>query len=177
MNNNNQDEKKALLNSDAFVPKMLIIIAFSILVVIGSWWLLKQPHYQLVITDMNSKEVLWQRDIEKGDQFAHQYIHSVEKSPVKEVFELSKSGELVTMESWTKSFGAGLPYQHQGDVSIKDGFYVMQNLNRPIHGGVLRMKPSDLYPHTFIFQEETFYLSKEPFVKRIIEINVKKKAW
>ncbi len=171
MNNSKHSEKKALLTSDAFFLKIMTIVAFIILVLIG-WSLFNQPYFQLIITDMKSNEVLWKSDISKGDTFSHQYIHSVEKSPVKEVFQFSASGKLLTMESWTKSFGAGLPYQREGDVSMRDGYYVLQNLNRPIHGGVLRMKPSDLYPHTFTFQDQTFHLSEKPFVKRIIEINV-----
>ncbi|GAE93702.1 hypothetical protein JCM21714_2805 [Gracilibacillus boraciitolerans JCM 21714] len=124
-----------MLKSGAFFPKIAILIAFIGLIIIGVQ-LFHQSHYQLVITDMNSKEVLWESSIKiGGDRFSHQYIHSVEKSPVQEIFELSNSGEIVTMESWTKSFGAGLPYQHQGEVSMKDGYYVMRNLNRPIHGG------------------------------------------
>lgn len=43
--------------------------------------------------------------------------------------------------------------------------------------GVLRMKPSNLYPHTFTFQDETFHLSQKPFVKRFIEINIQKISW
>ncbi|GAE93703.1 hypothetical protein JCM21714_2806 [Gracilibacillus boraciitolerans JCM 21714] len=39
------------------------------------------------------------------------------------------------------------------------------------------MKPSNLYPHTFTFQDETFHLSQKPFVKRFIEINIQKISW
>ncbi len=142
-----------------------------------SWLIWHRPQHLLVISDMNTGETLWESDIKQGETFFHEYIHSVEKSPVKEVFQYSSTGEVMTMESWTKSFGAGLPYQREGDVEMKDGYYVLKNLNRPVHGGALRMKPSSLYPHTFYFRDQTIYLSKEPFVTKIIEINVIDLPW
>ncbi|MGN8647770.1 DUF1850 domain-containing protein [Gracilibacillus sp. HCP3S3_G5_1] len=170
------NKKRALLLSNAFFPKFMIVIVVVITLLL-SLLLWHRPQYLLVITDMNTGEALWTSEIDQGETFSHEYIHSVEKSPVKEVFQFSTSGELVTMESWTKSFGAGMPYQREGDVELKDGFYVMRNINRPIHGGVLRMKPSNLYPHTFSFRDQTIYLSKEPFVKKIIEIDVIDLSW
>ncbi|MDX8047320.1 DUF1850 domain-containing protein [Gracilibacillus sp. S3-1-1] len=172
----NTNNKKALLLSNVFFPKfiLLLIVLFILLFFLLLW---NRPQHLLVITDMNTGETLWTSEIEQGETFFHEYIHSVEKSPVKEVFQFSASAELVTMESWTKSFGAGMPYQREGDVELKDGYYVMKNINRPVHGGTLRMKPSDLYPHIFSFHDETIYLSKEPFVKKIIEIKVRKPTW
>ncbi len=179
MNNRKEpftNEKGALLLSNAFFQKFMLIFAV-LLILLLSWFLWHRPPYLLVISDMNTGKTLWERGIEQGESFSHEYIHSVEKSPVKEVFQFSSTGEVLTMESWTKSFGAGLPYQREGDVEMKDGYYVIKNLNRPIHGGVLRMKPSDMYPHTFSFRDHTIYLSKEPFVTKIIEIDVKDLSW
>jgi len=167
-------EQAALRQSNALF-RIGVFLIIGVIVIM--WMIGNRPHYMLVISEMNSDEELWMGEIEKGQRFSHRYIHSVEKSPVKEVFQFSDAGEIVTMESWTKSFGAGLPYQKQGEVDVKDGYYIMKNLNRPVHGGILRMKPSDLYPHTFSFQEETFYLSEEPFVNKIIEIDVKTLSW
>ncbi|SFM42178.1 protein of unknown function [Gracilibacillus orientalis] len=170
------NEKGALLLSNAFFKKIMLIFIVIIMLLL-SWFLWHRAHYLLVISDMNTEETLWSSEIDQGESFFHEYIHSVEKSSVKEVFQFSSTGELLTMESWTKSFGAGMPYQRKGDVEIKDGYYIMKNLNRPVHGGVLRMKPSTLYPHTFSFRDQTIYLSKEPYVKRIIEINVIELSW
>ncbi|MFD2657981.1 DUF1850 domain-containing protein [Gracilibacillus thailandensis] len=164
---NNNSKGKALQRRNAFLATSLVVI----LLMIGVW-LLVPSNYQLVIRDMKTKEILWADTIEKGNRFAHRYIHSVEKSPVKEVFQFSDMGEIRTMESWTKSFGAGLPYQRKGEVAMEDGYYVLKNINRPIHDDVLRMKPSNLYPHTFLFQNQTIYLSEQPFVGRVIEIDV-----
>ncbi|MGP4042176.1 DUF1850 domain-containing protein [Gracilibacillus sp. D59] len=169
---NNNSTNKALQRRNAFLATITVVF-----LLVAGLLLFVPSHYQLVVRDMTTKGILWTDTIVKGDRFSHRYIHSVEKSPVKEVFEFSDAGKLMTMESWTKSFGAGLPYQRIGEVSLQDGYYVLKNINRPIHEDVLRIKPSDLYPHTFSFQNQTIYLSKQPFVGRVIEIDVIRSSW
>ncbi|UOQ49383.1 DUF1850 domain-containing protein [Gracilibacillus caseinilyticus] len=175
MNNNSQQER-ALLFSNAPFRKAGYIVLIICSFVIG-WFFWQRPHYLLEITDRNTDEVLWSAEIDKNETFSHEYVHSVEKSPVKEVFQFSSTGEMLTMESWTKSFGAGMPYAREGDVEMEDGYYILRNLNRPIQGGIIRMKPSNLYPHRFTFRQDSFYLSKEPFVRKIIEIDVRTLTW
>ncbi|ENH97827.1 hypothetical protein J416_03671 [Gracilibacillus halophilus YIM-C55.5] len=178
MTNNNihKEERRAWLGSDALFHKKLWLIFLIIgAVLVGLWW--SSPDARLLIKERESGDILWQNAIRAGESFSHQYIHSVEKSPVKEVFEYTESGHIVTMESWTKSFGAGLPYQRKGEVEMEDGYYKLMNLNRPIHSNILRIQPSDLYRHTFSYKRETLTLSKAPFVKKVIEITVDPIPW
>nr|WP_236838752.1 DUF1850 domain-containing protein [Caldalkalibacillus salinus] len=135
------------------------------------------PDTVLVIEDVKSGQILWQEDIQAGEWFYHEYLHSVEKSPVIEKFKVNRAGEILTMESWTKSFGAGLPYEQQGTVEMVDGFYVLKDLHRPIHGGAFLMQPSNKYPHTFHFRDHRIMLSEEPYASTRIKIEVRHLTW
>lgn len=154
-----------------------VIFVIFISIGIGIFLNLTSPYKALVIENIRTGEILWKSDIKIDEWFEHQYIHSVEKSPVIEKFRINDMGEIITMESWTKSFGAGLPFLQQGNVEMIDGFYVMRDLNRPTHGGVLQMKPSTLYPHTFHFREQELQLSEAPFAKALIKIETKQMTW
>ncbi|MBR7553890.1 MULTISPECIES: DUF1850 domain-containing protein [Allobacillus] len=165
--------RKALLSSNAFLKKIkwliLIILLFIIFLAVI---LFSQSTYLLQIEKVENSEILWEAEIEENEWFAHEYIHSVEKSPVIEKFKYDSSGKILTMESWTKSFGAGMPYERKGKVEMVDGYFVIKDLNKPIHDNKLLMQPSDLFPHKFYFKDQEIILSEEPFIKNVIEIKV-----
>ncbi|MDQ0252851.1 hypothetical protein J2S74_000223 [Evansella vedderi] len=155
---------------------MLYLTITLFLLVLFASFHVSSPYLSLVIAGQG-EEVLWKTDIQREEWFSHQYTHSVEKSPVIEKFKVNEAGEIVTMESWTKSFGAGMPFEQQGTVEMKDGFYILKDLNRPIHGGLLQMKPSSLYPHTFQFRDEELLLSEAPFKGKRLKIKVIPMTW
>lgn len=169
--------KRALLASSALFKrkKYVAIIAAALCIII--FLNLASPYKLIFIEDVRTNNVLWKSDIKTDEWFHHQYIHSVEKTIVIEKFRVDHTGEILTMESWTRSFGAGLPFEQQGTVEIKDGYYILRDLNRPIHGGVLLMKPSTLYPHSFHFRELELSLSEPPYAGTVIKIDVKQANW
>lgn len=176
MNKNNRstehDNKKALRLSNAFFKKKYwLIIAIAVTTVVLLFTI--NAGKKLVIEDLKTGDILWQEQIERGDWFSHRYIHSVEKSPVIEKFKVSDDWEILTMESWTKSFGAGLPYEDKGDVEMKDGYFVIQDLNKPVYGGELKFQPSHLYPHTFHFKDEEVTFSEPPYSETRILVEIK----
>ncbi|ASJ06682.1 hypothetical protein A3L08_04785 [Thermococcus pacificus] len=75
------------------------------------------PTHALVISDGHSSRVYPL----VGDVMVEiDYIHSVERSEIREVLEANSSG-LYAKEMWWKDFGAGLPEDIQ---YMEDGFYV-----------------------------------------------------
>ena len=155
------------------MKKITGMIVFCIVLFIGAtlyMFVQAAPAYALTIENRETGERLWGKPIDEGEWFHHEYIHSVEKSKVIEKFKLGPDGQMLVMESWTRSFGAGLPYEHQGDVERIDGYYVMKNIQEPLEE--LTMLPSHLELHTFHFQEEEVVLSEEPFRRTIITIGV-----
>ncbi|PYZ92683.1 hypothetical protein CR194_13560 [Salipaludibacillus keqinensis] len=153
------------------MKKIIVPTSIGILFFTGLWmYFLVQssPSHMLIIEERNSGNTLWQKPINEDEWFRHEYIHSVEKSKVIEKFKLGPDGQMLAMESWTRSFGAGLPFEHKGEVERVDGYYVIRNIQDPLDE--LTMLPSHLQLHTFHFQEEEVILSEEPFRRNLITI-------
>ncbi|WP_332634461.1 DUF1850 domain-containing protein [Halalkalibacter flavus] len=156
-NRNNKMSKKALLLSTAFLF-LLIIIVLSKLSSIG-----KQEYFLQIYLPYNDI-VFWEEKIQPHDTFYHEYLHSVELSPVREYFTIDEEFRMIATESWTKSFGAGLPYETKDNFEIVDGFFVIQD-HRELE--YLNILPSNLYRHSFYFGEESIDLSNELSGERI----------
>lgn len=157
--------------------KSLIIIIVTFCIIISTFLLLSlpSPHKALVIEERKTGKIFWQREIEANDWFRHEYIHSVEKSLVIEKFMVDDTGQIFAMESWTRSFGAGLPYEQKGTVEMVDGFYILKDLYDPID--VIHMMPSHLHRHTFHFKEEEVVLSEPPYTRNVIKFEVRDLNW
>ncbi|MFC3419571.1 DUF1850 domain-containing protein [Salinicoccus hispanicus] len=119
---------------------------------------------------METDAVLYSAAVEEGERFAVTYIHSVERSPVKEVFEV-RGTDVYTMESHTESFGAGMPYEGD-EVEMEDGKFIIRNINRRVHGGVLRIRPSSVFPHHIELGDDRITISEAPYKGRNLEIKV-----
>jgi hypothetical protein len=86
-------------------------------------FLMLTPVHVLVVSDGHSSRVYHLGDV----KVEIDYIHSVERSEIKEVLEANSSG-LYAKEMWWKDFGAGLPEDIQ---YMEDGFYV-KRINIPL---------------------------------------------
>lgn len=159
------NDKKALHIRNAF----LYLICLFILVALAILVLLNRP-LKIVIEDMNTEEELFIQDVEDGERFEVNYIHSVERSPVIEIFEV-RGRDIYTMESHTESFGAGMPYEGD-DVELTDGKFIIKNINRKVHGGTLRIRPSSVFPHHIKIGNQDLIISEEPYKGRNLEVKV-----
>ena len=66
--------------------------------------------------------------VKAGDTFTIKWIHSVEKTPWREVYQLTGEGELLLIETAFQSFGAGVPHQ-KGTMTVEDGEVVIRDIN------------------------------------------------
>jgi hypothetical protein len=76
----------------------------------------------LVVTDAETDERLFEIAVDQGDEVTLAYTHSVQKTPVKDVYVVDGS-ELRAERSEFRSFGAGLPTE---DVERTDEGYVVE---------------------------------------------------
>lgn len=159
--------KKALHIRNAFLSLTSLFILLEIAII----FLLNQP-LKIIIEDMSTEEKLFVQNIEYGEHFAVNYIHSVERSPVSEVFEVRSDG-IYTMESHTESFGAGMPYEGE-DVEIDDGKFIIKNINRKVHGGTLRIRPSSVFPHHIVIGDKDILISEAPYKGKNLEVKLMK---
>ncbi|MDV2684970.1 DUF1850 domain-containing protein [Alkalihalophilus lindianensis] len=70
-------------------------------------------------------------DINVGDQWTIKWIHSVEKTPWEETYEVSEDGSLRLVETVFYSFGAGVPHE-KGSMTIEDGKVVTREIDQEI---------------------------------------------
>lgn len=83
----------------------------------------------LVLSDQESGQVYATYPVENGDTFAVEFVHSVNKSPVRDVFEI-RDGEIWNTQCIYYGFGAGveeelgegetLSYGENGEMIISD---------------------------------------------------------
>ena len=70
------------------------------------------------------------------------YTHSVEKTPVVETFRVLDDGRLLLISTAYKSYGVGLPsLPSEGKLTIRDGWFVLENLQREYRDIRLRVGP------------------------------------
>ncbi|QOY36747.1 DUF1850 domain-containing protein [Anaerobacillus isosaccharinicus] len=158
-----------------FKQRKLLFFVFFLFFFIIVLLNISSPHKFLVIEEAKTGKVLWKSEISAEDWFHHEYIHSVEKSLVIEKFKIDQTGQIFAMESWTRSFGAGLPYELKGTVEIADGYYISKELYEPID--VLHMQPSHLHLHTFHLRGDVVVLSEAPFTRTHLKFYIKKLNW
>lgn len=74
--------------------------------------------------------ILWASSVEPGTRLTLSYIHSVERTPIRDILEIRDTEEgnpvLVLLQTEQQSFGAGLPTAAEGGgIRMEDGFYVL----------------------------------------------------
>lgn len=74
---------------------------------------------------------LWASSVDSGTRVTLSYIHSVERTPIRDTLEVRDAGDgtpvLLLLQTEQQSFGAGLPTVSEGGgVRRQDGFYVLE---------------------------------------------------
>jgi hypothetical protein len=80
------------------------------------------PRLALQVEEMRSGVKLYQAPVKEGDEFSIEFVHSVERTPVKEVFRIEQDHNIYLVETEYESFGAGLPTMpYEGEESVLEG--------------------------------------------------------
>ena len=113
----------------------------------------------LEIIDYSTNKTIFSRRVLPGDNFSTSYIHSVEKTPVKEIFVIDNQYRIILSETQVSSSGAGLPSQifNEEQFLLKDGKFIISNINRILP--FIPLKIGKIRHNIFFFKEETVELS------------------
>ncbi|MGE5652962.1 MAG: DUF1850 domain-containing protein [Bacillota bacterium] len=87
----------------------------------------------LEISDRKSGQILAVAPVHTGEQFTISFTHSIAKTPVDEVFVVGPGREIIVTETIYESFGAGLPFDTEGEqqqLITANGKYRLTNLDR-----------------------------------------------
>lgn len=89
----------------------------------------------LVLTDVDTGEEYASFPMENGDRFSVEFIHSVNNSPVTDVYELRNGADIFVVETDYYGFGAGVQTQlNPGEVLeyAEDGAMQIKNIDTHI---------------------------------------------
>jgi len=113
----------------------------------------------LEIIDHSTKKIIFSRSVVPGDNFSTLYIHSVEKTPVKEIYVIDNQYRIILSETQVSSSGAGLPSQifEEEQFLLKDGKFIINNIN--IFLPFIPLKVGETSHNIFFFKEEIVDLS------------------
>ncbi len=111
----------------------LLLLAGAIYFLYVSW------RAELLVVDSKANRVLLRTPVRPGDSFTLSYLHSVAKSRVSGIFEVTPAYEISVRETTFGSFGPGLPDVRPGD-------------DYEVKGGVIRLKSlSQTFPELSFF--------------------------
>jgi hypothetical protein len=117
--------------------------AFAALVVIMVITLLPSNLY-LTLRNHSTGEILLKHPVSNGDTFAVAFIHSVNQSPVTEIYEIREKTIYLTAVEF-ESFGAGMETDLAPNQTLErtaDGKLRITNLNRPLNSLVYLIGPT-----------------------------------
>lgn len=113
----------------------------------------------LEVRDRRSGKLLHLAPVKVGEQFEVNFVHSVEQTPVREVFEVRRDLSIYLVETAYESFGAGLPTEPDEGAKfvVEGGKTRITGLDRRI--GELLVGVSPVPGHVLKIREETMVLA------------------
>jgi len=119
-----------------------------IIIVLAFFLLFRFETVAVLIVEKNGSAI-YSKTI-TDNRFVLTYVHSVEKTPVYEYYEVLKDNLLHLYKTRYMSLGTGLPSQAEGRFLIKDGVFEME-ISRTFKRISLRVSP--IYGQGIIFND------------------------
>ncbi|NLM04835.1 MAG: DUF1850 domain-containing protein [Clostridiales bacterium] len=113
-------------NTSIHYKKTLVILILLVLLVMIS----QIPIKVLLAVDYKTGEYLKSWPIKTDDRFEIEYTHSVQLTPVIEIYIIDKENNIILEESYFYSYGAGLPSTTPYDFEITDKGFRIYNINQ-----------------------------------------------
>lgn len=112
----------------------------------------------LVLSDHESGQVYATYSVENGDTFAVEFVHSVNKSPVRDVYEI-RDGEIWNTQCIYYGFGAGVEEELEEGETLsygENGEMIISNIEKKMDTMVIVV--GTISDHTLYLGEETVSL-------------------
>jgi hypothetical protein len=94
--------------------------------------------------------------VEENDSFAIEYMHSVLKTQVKDLFRITRQKQIILEETVYESMGIGLPTNTPYEFSLADGKFHIRGINQVIPEIPLRV--GRIANHKILIREQEFNL-------------------
>lgn len=134
---------------------LVAIVAFT---VAGS--VAHAGHSYLEVREWGSGRVLLGLPLNQGETFTLRYIHSVDHTPVFEIFELDPEGKLALQATYFKMFGAGMGHwEGRGYVDFDGTWTWIRDIHETLGSFILRVG-SPQVDHTLLYRGSEIHLSR-----------------
>lgn len=95
-----------------------IVVVTAVVLLLPSF----MPRFALQVEEMHSGVKVYQAPVKEGDEFIIEFVHSVERTPVREIFRIEQDRKIYLVETQYESFGAGLPTMpDEGEELVLEG--------------------------------------------------------
>jgi len=115
---------------------------------------------RFAIIEKNTGKILFTCDVKPEDTFSVIYTHSVNKSPVEDVFVIQPDYGIMVKKSVYYSFGAGIPYELEAgqELHVYDDRIEIDNINRDLQEYLLFV--GTVADHTFVMKNHRIHLNQ-----------------
>ncbi|WP_373894113.1 DUF1850 domain-containing protein [Virgibacillus natechei] len=150
------------------------LLFFCLIIAIGICLSLTNVHVMYAIDEDGN--ILISKQVNADTTFSSEYIHSVVKCPIIEKHEVNEQGEMILMESWNCSFGAGIETEAPPGATdrLEDGFYVIDNINQVLPE--ILYHPVEMSDQILTIDDQEWNISKEPFVGKTFSLTVEEES-
>lgn len=129
------------------------------------------PIKVLLATDFKTNRYIKSWIIEEGGSFTIEYIHSVELTPVSEIY-IIKDDKIVLTESYFKSYGAGLPSTTPYKFEVTDKGFRIYDIDQVMENIVYRTG-TERANHRLIFKGKEYVFLDFTKPRSGVKFNVK----
>ncbi|SFL82665.1 DUF1850 domain-containing protein [Halanaerobium salsuginis] len=152
--------------------KFFLFIFFLLIITV---LLLSLKVNTLQLVDYKKNNIFWQEKAVENAVFKISYIHSVERTPVIEIFKI-KQGKIILTGTEYESYGAGLPTTAiTGEYVVKNDKFFLKDINQFLPDIMLRV--SDYAQHEFIYQDQVYELYKKIPTETLVQIRTKQVSY
>ncbi len=74
--------------------------------------------FSVYVENVGSRKVLFEFPVRQGDRFFLDYVHSSDKTPIHDIFEIGREGEMILVEESFSWYGAGLEFMDRDGASV-----------------------------------------------------------
>lgn len=127
------------------------LISITIFFALSTLCFAENDHpFSIRVESPEREKILLDFPVEPGDRFYLHYIHSSDKTPIRDTFEVGEDGQLFLIEEAFLWHGAGLEFMNweKASIMIEDGM-IKVHLRR--HFPSLLLRVGRIADHTFTF--------------------------
>lgn len=147
-----------------------LLVVLIILIPVGLWILF--PPYYLKVEDVKGHTLLT-LPLEEDEQFALAYSHSVHRTPVSDIFQVSPEGELLLIATEFSSLGVGTPFlPEEGKLVEENGKLILTGLNRSF--AQLQIRPHFITEHQLLHRQAKYLLTDYTESGSLVNLYVEK---